>query len=94
VENDPEPCVFHFKHACSGFRSSIATGSERKIMSPKAWVAPTISRSVNGPYNRTSQRNSGIVLTAFGWRFNYAILPFSGIVLGLCTVTFLPERRP
>jgi MFS transporter, DHA1 family, multidrug resistance protein len=35
----------------------------------------------------------GIVLTAFGWRVNYSILPFSGIVLGLCTVIFLPETR-
>lgn len=33
----------------------------------------------------------GIVLTAFGWRVNYGILPLSGIVLGLCTVIFLPE---
>jgi MFS transporter, DHA1 family, multidrug resistance protein len=35
----------------------------------------------------------GIVLTAFGWRINYAILPFSGIVLWLCTAVFLPETR-
>jgi hypothetical protein len=35
----------------------------------------------------------GIVLTAFGWRVNCAILPFSGIVLGLCTAVFLPETR-
>ena len=31
------------------------------------------------------------MLTAFGWRVNYGILPLSGIVLGLCTVIFLPE---
>jgi MFS transporter, DHA1 family, multidrug resistance protein len=35
----------------------------------------------------------GIVLTAFGWRVNYALLPFSGILLGLCTAIFLPETR-
>jgi MFS transporter, DHA1 family, multidrug resistance protein len=35
----------------------------------------------------------GIVQTAFGWRVNYAILPFSGMILGLCTVILLPETR-
>jgi MFS transporter, DHA1 family, multidrug resistance protein len=35
----------------------------------------------------------GIVLTTFGWRVSYAILPFCGIILGLCTVIFLPETR-
>jgi MFS transporter, DHA1 family, multidrug resistance protein len=33
----------------------------------------------------------GLVLTTFGWRINYAILPFSGIFLGLSTAAFLPE---
>jgi DHA1 family bicyclomycin/chloramphenicol resistance-like MFS transporter len=35
----------------------------------------------------------GIVLTTFGWRVSYAILPFCGIILGACTFVFLPETR-
>jgi MFS transporter, DHA1 family, multidrug resistance protein len=35
----------------------------------------------------------GIVLTKFGWRISYAILPFCGVILGIGTFLFLPETR-